>query len=92
MVGDSVTLDSNASEIEQKNEIEWRFNDIRIATVIMGNPTYHDERFKDRLKLDRNGSLTIKDTRITDTGVYKLSTIISNKESIKIFSVTVYGE
>ncbi|XP_016304128.1 contactin-3-like [Sinocyclocheilus anshuiensis] len=92
MVGDSVTLDSNASEIEQKNEIEWRFNDIRIANVIMGNPTYHDySRFKDRLKLDRNGSLTIKDTRITDTGVYKLSTIISNRESIKRFSVTVYA-
>ncbi|XP_058616967.1 SLAM family member 5-like [Onychostoma macrolepis] len=92
MVGDAVTLDSNASETEQKNVIEWRFNDMRIANVIMGNPTYHDNvRFEDRLKLDRNGSLTIKDTRITDTGEYKLSTIISNRESIKRFSVTVYA-
>ncbi|KTF92116.1 hypothetical protein cypCar_00045259 [Cyprinus carpio] len=92
MVGDSVTLDSNASEIELKNEIEWRFNGILIANVIMGNLTYHDyTRFKDRLKLDRNGSLTIKDTRITDAGVYELS-ITSNREHIKRFSVTVYDE
>lgn len=92
MVGDSVTLDSNGSEIELKNEIEWRFNGILIANVIMGNLTYHDyTRFKDRLKLDRNGSLTIKDTRITDAGVYELS-ITSNREHIKRFSVTVYGE
>ncbi|XP_018925374.1 SLAM family member 5-like [Cyprinus carpio] len=91
MVGDSVTLDSNASEIELKNEIEWRFNGILIANVIMGNLTYHDyTRFKDRLKLDRNGSLTIKDTRITDAGVYELS-ITSNREHIKRFSVTVYA-
>ncbi|KAI2646811.1 SLAM family member 5 [Labeo rohita] len=91
MIGDSVTLDYNASEMERKNEIEWRFDDIRIANVLMGNPTYdNNARFKDRLKMDRNGSLTIKDTIITDTGVYKLTTIISNKESINIFRVTVY--
>ncbi|XP_050957785.1 SLAM family member 5 [Labeo rohita] len=92
MIGDSVTLDYNASEMERKNEIEWRFDDIRIANVLMGNPTYdNNARFKDRLKMDRNGSLTIKDTIITDTGVYKLTTIISNKESINIFRVTVYA-
>ncbi|XP_073699497.1 CD48 antigen-like [Garra rufa] len=92
MVGDSVTLDYNASEMELKNEIEWRFNNIRIAYVIMGKTIFDDNaRFKDRLKLDRNGSLTIKDTRLTDTGGYKLSTINSNKESIKIFSITVYA-
>ncbi|XP_059425081.1 CD48 antigen-like isoform X2 [Carassius carassius] len=91
MVGDSVTLDSNASEIELRSEIEWRFNGILISKVIMGNLTYHDyTRFKDRLMLDRNGSLTIKDSRVTDTGVYELS-ITSNRESVKRFSVTVYA-
>ncbi|XP_026109366.1 SLAM family member 5-like [Carassius auratus] len=91
MVGDSVTLDSNASEIELRSEIEWRFNGILIAKVIMGNLTYHDyTRFKDRLTLARNGSLTIKDSRVTDTGGYELS-ITSNRESVKRFSVTVYA-
>jgi len=91
MVGDSVTLDSNVSEM-QKNEIEWRFDGIRIAKVMKGNPTYYDNaRFTDRLKLERTGSLTITDTRITDTGVYELSVIINN-EITKTFRVTVYGE
>ncbi|XP_043078844.1 SLAM family member 5-like [Puntigrus tetrazona] len=89
MVGDSVTLDSNASEIERANEVEWRFNDIRIANFIKGDATYH-ERFKDRLKLDRNGSLTIKDTRITDTGVFKC-TVISTRERVERFRVTIYA-
>jgi len=92
MVGDSVTLDSNVSEM-QKNEIEWRFDGIRIAKVMKGNPTYYDNaRFTDRLKLERTGSLTITDTRITDTGVYELSIIIINNEITKTFRVTVYGE
>lgn len=94
MVGHSVTLDSNSSEIQLENLIEWRFDEIRIAIVIKGNPTYEDERFGDRLKLDRNGSLTITDARITDTGVYKLSIVgkVQTMDSNKRFSVTVYGE
>jgi len=90
MLGDSVTLDCNVSETQLADEIEWRFNSSRIA-IYLGNPNYYDERFKDRLKLERNGRLTINDTRATDTGVYKLSMIINNKELIKTFSVTVYG-
>ncbi|XP_039522281.1 uncharacterized protein LOC120475678 [Pimephales promelas] len=91
MVGDSVTLDSNVSEM-QNNEIEWRFDGIRIAKVMKGNPTYYDNaRFTDRLKLERTGSLTITDTRITDTGVYELSIIIINNEITKTFRVTVYA-
>uniref|UniRef100_A0A673ISG3 Ig-like domain-containing protein n=1 Tax=Sinocyclocheilus rhinocerous TaxID=307959 RepID=A0A673ISG3_9TELE len=92
MVGEPVTLNSNTFEIQLKNEIEWRFNNSRIAKAMNGNPTYDkNERFKDRLKLERNGSLTITNTRTTDTGVYKFSTIINGKDSSKTFSVTVYG-
>lgn len=87
MVGHSVTLDCNSSE----NLIEWRFDKIFIAKVINGNPIYDDDaRFRDRLKLDRNGSLTITDSRFTDTGVYELS-IIKTMHSAR-FTVTVYGE
>ncbi|KAK7136756.1 hypothetical protein R3I93_016956 [Phoxinus phoxinus] len=93
MLGDSVTLDSGVSEVQLKDEIEWRFDNSRIVNAInLGNPKYYDdERFRDRLKLERNGSLTITDTRTTDTGVYKFSTIINNKELLKTFSVTVYA-
>ncbi|XP_067220168.1 CD48 antigen-like [Chanodichthys erythropterus] len=87
MVGHSVTLDCNSSE----NLIEWRFDKTRIAKLIHGSPLYDDDaRFRDRLKLDRNGSLTITDARITDTGVYELSNIAS-MHSTKRFTVTVYG-
>ncbi|CAM4659178.1 unnamed protein product [Leuciscus chuanchicus] len=92
MLGDSVTLNSNVSEVQLTDEIVWRFDTSRIVNAIdLGNPKYYDERFRDRLKLERNGSLTINDTRTTDTGVYKFSTIINNKELIKTFSVTVYA-
>ncbi|XDV23367.1 hypothetical protein PO909_027963 [Leuciscus waleckii] len=92
MLGDSVTLDSNVSEVQLTDEIEWRFDTSRIVyTINLDNPKYDDERFKDRLKLERNRSLTINDTRTTDSGVYKFSTIINNKELIKTFSVTVYA-
>ncbi|KTG41047.1 hypothetical protein cypCar_00047617 [Cyprinus carpio] len=91
-VGDPVTLNSNTFEIQLKNEIEWRFGSIRIARAINGNAKYDkNEKFEDRLKLERNGSLTINDTRTTDTGVYKFSTIINGNLATKAFSVTVYG-
>ncbi|XP_052445054.1 natural killer cell receptor 2B4 isoform X2 [Carassius gibelio] len=90
-VGDPVTLNSNTFEIQLTNEIEWRFNNIRIARAINGYAKYDkNDGFEDRLKLERNGSLTINDTRTTDTGVYKFSTIINGKDSTKTFTVTVY--
>ncbi|CAM4659185.1 unnamed protein product [Leuciscus chuanchicus] len=91
MEGDSVTLNPDLTDIQRDEQIEWRFENIRIATVIMNNPKYYDndERFRDRLKLDQTGSLTISDIRTTDSGLYKLSTIIRSKEFIKRFKVTV---
>ncbi len=99
--GESVTLDSG--EIKKTNDVmTWFFKDIGIAQIT-GDPnkTCTDiqcnngtERFRDRLRLDQTGSLTITNTRTTDSGDYKLL-IHSSRFSItrvKTFNVTVFGE
>ncbi len=98
--GDSVTL--VPGEIKNLNGLmTWYFNDIRIAEIT-GDPNKTctddhcedpDGRFRDRLKLDhQTGSLTIMNTRTTDSGDYKLQFTISRISIIKIFSVIVTGE
>ncbi len=101
--GESVTLDSG--EIRKPNHVmTWFFKDTLIAQIT-GDPnkTCTDvqcnngaERFRDRLKLDQTGSLTIKETRTTDSGLYELKIIISDSSfsltRVKRFSVTVFGE
>ncbi len=100
--GESVTLDSG--EIKKTNDVmTWFFKDIGIAQIT-GDPnkTCTDiqcnngtERFRDRLRLDhQTGSLTITNTRTTDSEVYKLL-IHSSRFSItrvKTFNVNVTGE
>ncbi len=100
MEGESVTVHTSVETNKQK-KIRWYFNDILIAEI-NGDLNYSctdvqckdaDKRFRNRLKLDpQTGSLTIKDTRTTDSGVYKLKTIRNSGDSVKIFIVTVHGE
>uniref|UniRef100_A0A8C2H694 Immunoglobulin domain-containing protein n=1 Tax=Cyprinus carpio TaxID=7962 RepID=A0A8C2H694_CYPCA len=94
MEGDSVTLHTGV-ETKQQDRIRWYFNYTRIAQIsgelskICTDVQCNEgtERFRDRLKLDhQTGSLTIMNTGITDSGVYKL--LMSN-DIIKTFSVTV---
>jgi len=92
MEGDCVTLNSELTDTQIVENIVWRFNNSRIATGIKNIQYDNDERFKDRLKLDQTGSLTISDIRTTDCGLYKLRTFISNEEFIRKFNVTVNGE
>ncbi|XDV23348.1 hypothetical protein PO909_027948 [Leuciscus waleckii] len=88
MEGDSVTLNSGVTEVQKDDDIEWRFNSILIAKANI--PQYgNEERFRDRLKLDRTGSLTITNTRTTDSGLYKLTVIVGYNEIINTFNVTV---
>ncbi|KAI2665931.1 Carcinoembryonic antigen-related cell adhesion molecule 6 [Labeo rohita] len=97
---ESFTLDS--SEIRKPNYVmTWYFNDTLIAQIASdSNKTCTDvqckntdERFRNRLEVNRTGSLIIKDTRITDSGLYKLQINISDSSfsitRVKRFSVTV---
>ncbi len=100
MEGDSVDLHTNV-ETQQQEYIKWYFKDTRIAQItgdlsfICTDVQCNDgtETFRDRLKLDhQTGSLTIMNTRTTDSGDYELKIINSSSISEKTFSVTVHGE
>uniref|UniRef100_A0A8C1LBG2 Ig-like domain-containing protein n=1 Tax=Cyprinus carpio TaxID=7962 RepID=A0A8C1LBG2_CYPCA len=87
--GESVTLDTRVKKYP-RHLITWYFNDIIIA-VINGvqSKICTDERFRDRLKLDhQTGSLTIKNTRTTDSGFYKLQIRSSRFTIMRSFSVS----
>ncbi|XP_043078596.1 uncharacterized protein LOC122327355 isoform X2 [Puntigrus tetrazona] len=90
--GESVTLDPGVKN--PSDMMTWYFNDTLIAEI-NGNQSYIctdiqcDERFGDRLEMDhQTGSLTITNTTITDSGLYKLQ---MSSGFIKNFSVTVTG-
>ncbi|XP_058615662.1 uncharacterized protein LOC131529783 isoform X1 [Onychostoma macrolepis] len=96
--GDLVTLYTDA-ETDQQEKIRWYYGDIRIAEISgdlsdictdvqCNNGT---ERFRDRLKVDhQTGSLTITDTRTTDSGDYTLQIINrNNSNSTELFSIIV---
>ncbi|XP_073700647.1 CD48 antigen-like [Garra rufa] len=95
--GESVTLNSDLTEIETDDEIVWRFGDDRsviaaINSVTKWIPDNHYWSLTERLQLDhQTGSLTITNTRITDSGPYEVE--ISHKD-LKItyrFDVGVYA-
>uniref|UniRef100_A0A672NM94 Immunoglobulin domain-containing protein n=1 Tax=Sinocyclocheilus grahami TaxID=75366 RepID=A0A672NM94_SINGR len=105
MEGESVTLDPAVIR-KPNNVMTWYFTDILIAEITgdqskICTDDQCKERFRDRLKLDnQTGSLTITNTRSTDSGLYKLQIISSirrHRRSIsitswKIFFVTVTGK
>ncbi|XP_073700633.1 uncharacterized protein [Garra rufa] len=93
--GDSVTLHIDL-KINQKDKINWYFNDTRIAQIT-GNQSKIctddecKERFGDRLELDEHtGDLTIRDINTTDSGHYQLMSI-SKRNFEKTFIVHVLG-
>ncbi len=99
MEGDSVSLQTN-TELRTDDEIMWTFglSGTRIAEIIKDTGRFStfegpDGRFRDRLKLDhQTGSLTITNTRTTDSGLYQ-KFIIRNRTVITYrFNVTVSGE
>ncbi len=97
MEGDSITLHTDV-ETNQQEEFVWYFNDTRIAQISgdlskICKDFQCKEIFRDRLRLDhQTGSLTITDTRTTDSGEYKLVIISSSSTNSKISGVAVHGE
>ncbi len=95
--GNSVTLETGATEIQRDNEVLWMFGpqDTVIAQIYKksGNISYaDDERFRDKLQLDRQtGDLTISDIRIPISGDYQIK-ITGRKAKMKRFKVIVRGE
>ncbi|XP_067252768.1 CD48 antigen-like [Chanodichthys erythropterus] len=93
--GDTVTLKTQRQE---NDLISWTFEhpESRIAEINKEAgifSTYDDVpdgRFRNRLKLDnQNGSLTITNTRTTDSGLYEM-TIKGKRDKYK-FTVSVYA-
>uniref|UniRef100_A0A8C1UET4 Ig-like domain-containing protein n=1 Tax=Cyprinus carpio TaxID=7962 RepID=A0A8C1UET4_CYPCA len=93
MEGNSVLLHNNVATIHEDDDILWKFGaeNSLIAQINRENQTFPDERFRDRLKLDRQtGSLTIMNTRTQHAGRYELE-INGKRLSTKTFSVSVYA-
>ncbi len=97
MVGDSVTLNTDVTEVQRDTKIIWKFGDEIIARMNEAdvNPSTNDGPgaiFKDRLKLDKQtGSLTITNIRTEHIGRYSVD-IKSIDAKLKTFQVTVHGE
>ncbi|KAG1929396.1 hypothetical protein F2P79_022951 [Pimephales promelas] len=93
--GESVSLNTD-TEIQADELILWStgHNNSLIAKIKGYNyKTDFLERFRDRLKLDhQTGSLTITNTRTTDSGLYKVTSSTRSETPLNIFSLTVYGE
>ncbi len=97
--GESVSLNSRLTGIQTRDIITWTFgySVTKIAEInredgIVSTFDGPDGRFRDRLKLnDQTGSLTITNTRTTDSGNYTVN-IKDTKKTTYRFNVTVYGE
>ncbi len=96
--GESVTLKTDA-EIRRDDQILWVFGPQETLIAGIKSETREittfdgaDGRFRDKLKLDKTGSLTITNITTEHIGVYKLQTISSRGTSYQRFIVTVRCE
>ncbi|KTF87169.1 hypothetical protein cypCar_00047488 [Cyprinus carpio] len=94
--GDSVTLNTDVTEVQRDDQILWMFGPNETRTVELYKHIIDmfnsNEIFGDRLQMDSfTGSLTIRNIRRTDSGLYKRQIRSHRGNSDKTFSVTVYG-
>ncbi|XP_050950811.1 hepatocyte cell adhesion molecule-like [Labeo rohita] len=95
MEGDSVTLNTDVTEI-LGTKILWIFGDEGALIALMHTSQISlyngpDGRFRDRLQLDHNGSLTVTNTRNTDSGIYELNIKGGPSDQVKKFNLTIYS-
>ncbi|XP_067271569.1 CD48 antigen-like [Pseudorasbora parva] len=94
--GDSVTLNTDYTEIQEDEYILWRFGaeksliaKMKKEKQIFSSSDVPDGRFRDRLKLDdQTGSLTITNISTEHAGDYQLE-ITGEKLTSKAFRVSV---
>ncbi len=93
--GENVTLDTGVSELQRDEQILWSFGSEDTVIAKRDGDTNQvsndadDGRFGDRLQMDdQTGSLTITNTKSTDSGVYHLQISSRNKVLYKKFRVT----
>ncbi|XP_042612094.1 SLAM family member 5-like isoform X1 [Cyprinus carpio] len=94
--GDSVTLNTDVTEVQRDDQILWMFGpkETRIVEIYKHiiDMFNSNEIFGDRLQMDSfTGSLTIRNIRRTDSGLYKRQIRSNRGSSDKTFSVTVYA-
>ncbi|XP_026105976.1 uncharacterized protein LOC113077921 [Carassius auratus] len=96
--GEPVTLDTDRTLLQRDDVTEWKFGGKVIAKISRAagkicQKTYDgaDEKFRNRLELDcKTGSLTITNTRTTDSGDYQLQIATSGRVEIyRKFNVSV---
>ncbi|XP_067271510.1 CD48 antigen-like [Pseudorasbora parva] len=99
MEGDSVTLHTNVSKIQEDDDILWKYGaeNSLIAKISIENRIFSsfddvpDGRFRDRLKLDdQTGSLTITNISTEHAGVYQLE-LNGARLTSNTFRVSVYA-
>uniref|UniRef100_A0A8C1WNA2 Immunoglobulin domain-containing protein n=1 Tax=Cyprinus carpio TaxID=7962 RepID=A0A8C1WNA2_CYPCA len=95
--GESVTLNSDFTEMKDDDRIQWKFGneDTLLAEINKQTDsiTVYDDvldgRFRNRLKLNnQTGSLTITNTRHEHSGRY----VLESKSVRKSFDIIIYGE
>ncbi|XP_056614664.1 uncharacterized protein LOC130429861 [Triplophysa dalaica] len=98
MLGDSVALETDVTEIQTDDVIQWRFGDEETVIAEMTGdtePSYDstDERFRNRLKLDQEtGDLTITNITSELSGVYRAKIISSRGTEYRTFRVNISEE
>ncbi|KAL1252148.1 hypothetical protein QQF64_019944, partial [Cirrhinus molitorella] len=94
MEGDSVTLQTDVTELQKDDELEWRFSGILIATAshnLSGISVWvkNDGPLKDRLQLKKQtGDLKIRNIRNTDSGQWKINIFSTRGSTSKIFYIS----
>ncbi len=97
--GENVALRTGETEIQRGDNIQWMFGDERtlVGEIHMKNnifETYNtdDGRFGDSLELDKyTGSLVIRNTKSTHSGIYHLKMNKKGATVYKRFQVNVNG-